>query len=207
MPLPHAATTALLLLLVFVLSSLVHDATAFTIRLPPHQQQCFFEPLKVDQTLAISYQVGYGGKMDADFWVSDPENKILKMIQRQSTGTYEFTAAKEGRYTYCFSNQMSTSTEKIIQFSTVGADHIQVFDPKVKLDPVQKAINELASNVHAIKEEQQYIVTRERAHRNTAESTNARVVWWSLFQTALLVAVCLFQVYFLKHFFEVKRVV
>lgn len=40
-----------------------------------------------------------------------------------------------------------------------------------------------------------------------AESTNGRVMWWSLFEAATLVAVCLWQVYYLKRFFEVKRVV
>lgn len=40
-----------------------------------------------------------------------------------------------------------------------------------------------------------------------AESTNARVKWWSLGQLALLAAVCFLQVVYLKRFFEVKRVV
>ena len=33
-----------------------------------------------------------------------------------------------------------------------------------------------------MKDEQEYIVVRERTHRNTAESTNDRVKWWSILQ-------------------------
>ena len=40
-----------------------------------------------------------------------------------------------------------------------------------------------------------------------AESTNARVKWWSLGQLGLLAGVCFWQVVYLKRFFEVKRVV
>ena len=61
--------------------------------------------------------------------------------------------------------------------------------------------------MRTIKDDQQYIITRERVHRDTAESTNSRVVWWSIFQLLVLGGVCYWQIYYLKHFFEVKRVI
>lgn len=39
---------------------------------------------------------------------------------------------------------------------------------------------------------------RERRHRNTAESTNSRVKWWSIFQAVVLFSVVAWQVYYLK---------
>lgn len=55
-----------------------------------------------------------------------------------------------------------------------------------------------------VKDEQGYIVVRERTHRNTAESTNARVKWWSIFQVGVLIGEGFFQVWWLKRFFEVS---
>ena len=66
------------------------------------------------------------------------------------------------------------------------------------LIPAERELRELANNVQLFKDEQEYLVMRERVHRNTAESTNSRVKWWSIIQTALIVAVCAFQVYFVK---------
>ena len=45
-------------------------------------------------------------------------------------------------------------------------------------------------------------------HRSfvAAESTFSRVLSWSLIETGALIAVCLWQVFYLKRFFEVKRV-
>ena len=58
--------------------------------------------------------------------------------------------------------------------------------------------------VNQVKDEQGYIVVRERTHRNTAESTNGRVKWWSIFQILVLIANGGFQVWWLKRFFEVS---
>src|SRR5271154_7554504 len=66
---------------------------------------------------------------------------------------------------------------------------------------VVRKLSELLSQV---KDEQSYIVVRERTHRNTAESTNARVKWWSMFQLGVLIGEGVFQVWWLKRFFEVR---
>jgi emp24/gp25L/p24 family/GOLD len=66
------------------------------------------------------------------------------------------------------------------------------------------AVKSLSGLLSQVKDEQAYIVVRERTHRNTAESTNARVKWWSVFQLGVLVGMCIFQVWWLKRFFEVS---
>ena len=63
---------------------------------------------------------------------------------------------------------------------------------------MEREIRSLANGLQAVKDEQEYIVVRERVHRNTAESTNSRVKWWSIFQAIVLFAVCAWQVYYLK---------
>lgn len=68
---------------------------------------------------------------------------------------------------------------------------------------IHGVVRDLSDLVGQVKDEQSYIVVRERTHRNTAESTNARVKWWSIFQLIVLVGEGIFQVWWLKRFFEV----
>lgn len=65
-------------------------------------------------------------------------------------------------------------------------------------------VRQLSELLAQVKDEQTYIVVRERTHRNTAESTNARVKWWSIFQLGVLIGEGVFQVWWLKRFFEVN---
>ena len=113
------------------------------------KKECFFEDLhKHDKVcleyafvsfrheypqMTITYQVGGGGHLDIDFWVSvvhffiltptcsrvaqlsDPEERILGKQIRQSTGSISITAEKDGRHEYCFSNQMSSIADKLVR--------------------------------------------------------------------------------------------
>jgi hypothetical protein len=64
--------------------------------------------------------------------------------------------------------------------------------------PIEREIRSMAHGLTSVKDEQEYIMIRERTHRNTAESTNARVKWWSILQAVVLFAVVAWQVYYLK---------
>lgn len=68
-------------------------------------------------------------------------------------------------------------------------------------------VRKLSDILTQVKDEQSYIVVRERTHRNTAESTNSRVKWWNIFILFVVVGESVFQVWWLRRFFEVKRVV
>ncbi|RIA99226.1 emp24/gp25L/p24 family/GOLD-domain-containing protein [Glomus cerebriforme] len=192
-------------LALFTFLSAICLVAAHTITLPAHVRECFFEDLHTDDKMTITFQVGEGGHFDIDFWISDPSDHIIENAQKQTTGTYSLTATRDGRYTYCFSNEMSTVSEKTVSFNVHGI--LYVPDDGSHTDPLEKEIRELADGLAAIKDEQEYIVIREQRHRDTAESTNDRVKWWSIFQFFVLFAVCFWQVFYLKRFFEVKRVV
>ena len=55
--------------------------------------------------------------------------------------------------------------------------------------------------------EMHYQRKREEEFRNTSESTNSRVMWWSIFQTSIMLFSTLWQIRHLKTFFEEKKLV
>jgi len=188
-----------LLLLLLCQTSLAH-----MIEVAAQKKECFFEDLHVNDQMTVTYQVGGGGHLDIDFWLADPNNLAVGKHIKQSTGSVSITAEKNGRYEYCFSNQMSTVADKTVNFNVHGI--VYVADDET-IAPIEREIRNLAKGLQSVKDEQEYIVVRERVHRNTAESTNSRVKWWSILQTVVLFSVCAWQIYYLKSFFEVKRII
>ena len=75
------------------------------------------------------------------------------------------------------------------------------------LDPIERSIMRLSEGLAQIQNEQKNLRMRERAHRDLAELTNTRVLWWSIFEVGVLVAMSIWQVFYLRRFFEKKSVV
>ena len=96
---------------------------------------------------------------------------------------------------------------------------------------LESMINELSVAMSGVKHEQEYMEVRERIHRASRlpisinlsfcyvvvndifailavnDNTNSRVVLWAFFESLVLVAMTLGQIYYLKRFFEVRRVI
>ena len=67
-------------------------------------------------THALLDKVQSGGSFDIDFDVKDPNDKVLLDGERERQGDYVLTANTVGEYSFCFENDMSTLTEKLIDF-------------------------------------------------------------------------------------------
>lgn len=133
--------------------------------------------------------------------IQDPVGALKVTERAVSSGDHSFDAHLDGRYTYCFSNENSSVTTKEVSFNVHGI--VYVPEEPESSDPLEREVRNLGELLNQVKDEQEYIVVRERVHRNTAESTNSRVKWWSIFQLGVVGGNGVFQVWYLKRFFEV----
>ena len=65
----------------------------------------------------------------------------------------------------------------------------------------------LRDKVEGIKTQQEFALTRETVHQNMAQTTSERVLWWTLGEAVLLLALAVLQFRYLRGFFEVKMAV
>ncbi|KAF7951470.1 hypothetical protein EAE96_006779 [Botrytis aclada] len=189
------------------IGSLFGAAVAHNIQLAAHGRECFHEQLHKDDKMTVTFQVGdreFGsaGNLDIDFWIQNPANGYEAHERAVSNGDHSFTANHDGKYLYCFSNEHWSASSKDVSFNVHGI--VYVPEAEAPSDPLEAEVRQLSDLLAQVKDEQSYIVLRERTHRNTAESTNGRVKWWSIFQMAVLVGQGIFQIWWLKRFFEVK---
>ena len=187
---------------------LVHS---HTVLLPSYGRRCFYEKLTKGDELSVSFQFGDRSptstqQQSGDFILyGASHNEVLKNMYDVEHGEATITAPYTGRYQYCFLNERSSIDTKDVTFNVYGVVYMDVDDPNN--DSLDASVRKLSKLVKEVKNEQDYIVIRERTHRNTAESTNDRVKWWSIFQLIVVVANSLFQIYYLKRFFEVTSYV
>ena len=73
--------------------------------------------IKLRRTMAYTQcQVQSGGSFDIDYRVVGPYERIVLDGSKERQGDFVFTANDQGEYRFCFDNEMSTVTDKVVDF-------------------------------------------------------------------------------------------
>jgi hypothetical protein len=178
---------------------------ALSVRVPAHRQECFYEDVNAARTkVFFHFMVTNGGNLDIDVHVYGPDSNLIWSTEREQEQRILFKSKLPGAHKFCFSNKMSTVLLKTVAFS------IQVGDPSEgtqahPVDPMEKSLIHIAEAITEVRNEQNYLTTRERLHRDTTESTNTRVMWFSVGEVALIAGIGALQIMYLKAAFEKRR--
>ena len=102
--------------------------------------------------------------MDIDVKIVGPDGKIKAQGEQEGNGKYTFAADISGVYTYCFSNQKSTMTPKVVMFNMdIGEppkpteEHAEGQDGEGKPGDLDGMIKDLSTSLWAVKNEQEYM--------------------------------------------------
>ncbi|GMS81202.1 hypothetical protein PENTCL1PPCAC_3377, partial [Pristionchus entomophagus] len=206
-----------------VLSVLAVATNALYFHIAETERKCFIEEIP-DETMVIgNYKVqlhdpntnGYADypSIGMHVEVKDPEEKVILSKLYLSEGRFTFTSHTPGEHTIClYSNSSSwfSGAQLRVHLDIQAGEHTQDYvqiAQKDKLNELQLRIRQLLDQVDQIQKEQNYQRYREERFRQTSESTNQRVLWWSIGQTLVLVATGAWQMRHLKGFFEAKKLV
>lgn len=146
--------------------------------------------------------------------VKDPKGAVVLRKHAEEEGKFAWTSQVGGEFSLCFAGNSSrwASTAKKMRFDLklsvgeMGIDYAEVAK-KEHLSELEVEIRRLNDKVKDIMREQSYQREREVSFRDTSESTNSRVQWWSLLQVGIMLASGIWQIMHLKAFFQTKKVV
>jgi len=146
--------------------------------------------------------------------VTDADGVVVLTRDMQPQGRFAFTSQSAGEHKICFNTNTTKwfGTRQKVKFHLDMETGEQAIDydelaKQEHLGALEIKIRRLTDRIRDIRSEQNYQRGREATFRDTSESTNTRVVWWSILQTAILVGAGLWQISHLKHFFKTKKLV
>eukprot|EP00164_Ancoracysta_twista_P016169 GFYU01027006.1.p1 GENE.GFYU01027006.1~~GFYU01027006.1.p1 ORF type:complete len:216 (+),score=50.44 GFYU01027006.1:42-650(+) len=186
------------------LAAVVAPAASVRFDMVGSSQKCFWEEVPENVLVLVDFEVFYPDAGSIAIEVLDPLKQVL-FKKDQAAGTFAFTSSTSGDFYTCFEN--TDALQKGINFSLktgVDAKDFSKVAKKDNLKPLEVELLKMEETVDEINDEMHYMRSREALMRNTNESTNARVLWFSLFSMVVLLGLGFWQIYHLKMFFQGK---
>uniref|UniRef100_K3WH93 GOLD domain-containing protein n=1 Tax=Globisporangium ultimum (strain ATCC 200006 / CBS 805.95 / DAOM BR144) TaxID=431595 RepID=K3WH93_GLOUD len=206
-------TKSLLALLLVSLALMAASAVQFDVR--RRSEKCLSDEVAHGSLVVIHYNIigGRKGKSGVSLTIVDPLHKYLKQDSDIDTTSddlhkFSFHAGTGGSHSVCFYNTNDNAVRIQLDFKhgVEAKDYTEVAK-REHLMPVEKELRKMEDTVDEIHREMLYMREREAAMRNTNESTNSRVLWFSFFSIVVLLGMGVWQVLYLKKFFKSKKLI
>ncbi|CAA2983053.1 transmembrane emp24 domain-containing protein p24delta3-like [Olea europaea var. sylvestris] len=144
--------------------------------------------------------------------VTSPYGNNLYHQENVTHGQFAFTTTESGNYLACFwidnSHQGDRSMSVGLEWKTgITAKDWDSVAKKEKIDGLELELQKLEGAVEAIHENLIYLKDREAEMREVSEKTNARVAWLSILSLGVCIVVSIFQLLYLKRYFQKKKLI
>ncbi|KAK0635240.1 emp24/gp25L/p24 family/GOLD-domain-containing protein [Bombardia bombarda] len=187
-------------------------ATALTYKLIANEKACFYTATsKKGEKIAFYFAVQSGGSFDVDYEVTGPGGKGIMDGQKERQGDFVFTANEIGEYKFCFNNEMSTYTDKFVDFEIAVENEARVTLPSKQgsspeqTSALEESLFKVSGQLSTITRNQKYFRTRENRNFSTVRSTEKRIINFSLIQIGLVMCMGALQVFIVRFFFQGAR--
>ncbi|RPB26954.1 endosomal cargo receptor [Terfezia boudieri ATCC MYA-4762] len=186
--------------------------TALTYKLAANERTCFYAQVdKKALKVAFYFAVQSGGSFDIDYVVHGPTQKVILDGSKERQGDFVFTANEIGEYKFCFSNDMSTFAEKMVDFEIAVENEERAEIPTKEAAPaehmsgLEESLFKISGQLSTISRNQKYFRTRENRNFSTVRSTESRILKFSLVEVFIMVTMAALQVFVVKFFFQGAR--
>ncbi|NWZ94402.1 TMEDA protein, partial [Nesospiza acunhae] len=201
------------LLPLLLLLLLVGPARPISFQLPGKARKCLREEIHRD-TLVTGDKVLCFLPSLFLLQITDSAGHILYAKEDASKGKFAFTTEDYDMFEACFESKLPVGTGRMPdQLVTLDMKHgveaknYEEIAKVEKLKPLEVELRRLEDLSESIVNDFAYMKKREEEMRDTNESTNTRVLYFSVFSMCCLIGLATWQVFYLRRFFKAKKLI
>ncbi|MCL4121592.1 UNVERIFIED_CONTAM: hypothetical protein GTU68_050022 [Idotea baltica] len=207
------SNTFTLVLEYFVLLNLITQSMQVMFHLEPNGQKCLREEIHKDVLVSGEYEIQQTPGQNVEIQVTDSTHQILYSKTEASTGKFLFNTEHNDAYEICFMSKVTPTVRGMKQEISIKTKHgveaksYEGLGEAAKLKPLEVELKRLEDLSESIVHDFSYMREREQEMRDTNESTNSRVLYFSLFSLCCLIGLATWQVLYLRRFFKAKKLI
>ncbi|XP_035279304.1 transmembrane emp24 domain-containing protein 10-like [Anguilla anguilla] len=193
---------------------LFESVFAISFFLSVNSRKCLREEIHKDVLVTGDYDVSEQPNTKTNLKITDSSGHILYSKEDASKGKFAFTTEDYDMFEVCFESKSPMGTGRV-QDQLVNLDMKHGVEAKnyeeiakvEKLKPLEVELRRLEDLSESIVNDFAYMKKREEEMRDTNESTNARVLYFSIFSMCCLIGLATWQVFYLRRFFKAKKLI
>jgi len=198
------------LLLLALFSSAVNG---LNFHLEPNTRKCLKEEIHKDVLVTGEYEANEVPGQEVDMMVTDTKGQHFVNREKTDKGKFAFTTDNYDVFEICFISRvpanMRGGRHEIFLATKHGveAKNYEGLGDAAKLKPLEVELKRLEDLSESIVQDFAHMRQREEEMRDTNESTNSRVLYFSLFSMCCLLGLATWQVLYLRKFFKSKKLI
>jgi len=181
--------------------------------LQPNTQKCLKEELQGNVPVVGEFEVSEAMGQKVDYVVRDSKGHILAQRDDITKGKFSFNTENYDTYEICFISRVPQNLRGIGQDVALTTKHgvetknYETFGDAAQLKPIEKELKRLEDLSNEIVQDFASMRKREEEMRDTNESTNSRVLYFSVFSMCCLLGLATWQVLYLRRYFKAKKLI
>nr|XP_046222815.1 transmembrane emp24 domain-containing protein 10-like [Oncorhynchus gorbuscha] len=202
-------------LFILLTFTVLFDLTfSITFYLPVNLRKCLREEIHKDVLVTGEYEVSEQPNAKNNLKITDSSGHILYSKEDASKGKFAFTTEDYDMFEVCFESKSPLGTGRVTDQLVnldmkhgVEAKNYEEIAKVEKLKPLEVELRRLEDLSESIVNDFAYMKKREEEMRDTNESTNIRVLYFSIFSMCCLIGLATWQVFYLRRFFKAKKLI
>ncbi|XP_072031369.1 transmembrane emp24 domain-containing protein 10-like isoform X2 [Amphiura filiformis] len=201
-------------LLCVLLALLATDGVeCISFMLPPNVKKCLKEEIHKDVLVTGDYKLSEAPGHKTLLHVGDSKGHTLYTKEEAQEGKFAFTTDDYDTFDICFTTKLPPGMRGVEREVTldvkrgVEAKSYEELAKSEKLKPMEIELRRLEDLSEAILNDFAYMKEREEQMRDTNESTNSRVLYFSIFSMVCLLSLATWQVFYLRRYFKSKKLI
>jgi len=182
--------------------------------LEANARKCLAEEIRKDVLVTGEYEVTEMPGQQVNMMVTDTSgHHLVNRENVEKEGKFAFTTDKDDIFEICFisrvpNNMRGNRQEVFLQMKHgVEAKNYENLGDAAKLKPLEVELKRLEDLSESIVQDFAFMRRREEEMRDTNESTNSRVLYFSIFSMCCLLGLATWQVLYLRKYFKSKKLI
>ncbi|CAN7976579.1 hypothetical protein HPB47_019595 [Ixodes persulcatus] len=199
------------LIALLTLSLSAVESIRFTVK--PNSKRCLKEEVMKGVLVSGEYDLSDTPGHKTDITVKDTSGHTLYTKEGITKGKFAFTTDAYDVFEVCFITKLPSEMKgmdrevMLLLKHGVEAKNYDGLAEVGKLKPLEMKLQQLEDLSEAVVKDFAYMRQREEEMRDTNESTNSRVLYFSIFSMCCLLGLATWQVLYLRRFFKAKKLI